>query len=192
MAEAFPDMTPSEWAQRLLASADNSWFANQGIPIAGTVNYGNGVSHAFSTEWGHGVMHIKAALSPIGTVSVLSGTTVSTAERHSLTESTVTVPSSFGDSLHVNLAQEELAIFDSLNRAFSVNAASPIINASVSLLPSLPGQRSLDQVGAGLEVMHTRGLGKTLGGFQGAGGEGSASCSLANRVDRGPMPLFPR
>ncbi len=81
LAEAFPDLTPAEWTQRLLASADNSWFAAQGVPIAGTVDYGNGVTHAYSTEWGHGVLNIKAALSPIGTVAVLNGATVTTATR---------------------------------------------------------------------------------------------------------------
>ena len=28
MAEAFPTLTPSEWTQRLFATANNNWFNN--------------------------------------------------------------------------------------------------------------------------------------------------------------------
>lgn len=173
LAEAFPDMTPSEWAQRLLASADNSWFAAQGVPLAGTIDYGNGVTHAYSTEWGHGVMDIRAALSPIGSVSVLSGASVASAERHSLSESTIVAPASFGDSLSRALEPQQLAVFDALNRAFSVSSASAVQSAPSIVLPRLPGQASIDQGHDGLNLIHTGDLAGTVTGFSGAGGEAS-------------------
>ena len=173
LAEAFPDMTPSEWAQRLLASADNSWFAAQGVPLAGTIDYGNGVIHAYSTEWGHGVMDIRAALSPIGSVSVLSGASVASAERHSLSESTIVAPASFGDSLSRALEPQQLAVFDALNRAFSVSSASAVQSAPSIVLPRLPGQASIDQGHDGLNLIHTGDLAGTVTGFAGAGGEAS-------------------
>ena len=173
LAEAFPDMTPSEWAQRLLASADNSWFAAQGVPLVGTIDYGNGVTHAYSTEWGHGVMDIRAALSPIGSVSVLSGASVASAERHSLSESTIVAPASFGDSLSRALAPQQLAVFDALNRAFSVSSASAVQSAPSIVLPRLPGQASIDQGHDGLNLIHTGDLAGTVTGFAGAGGEAS-------------------
>ncbi len=173
LAEAFPDMTPSEWAQRLLASADNSWFASQSVPIAGIVDYGNGVSHAFSTEWGHGVMDIKAALSPIGTVSVLSGTSVTTAERHGLAESRMVSPPSFGDGLQAALAPQQMAVFDALNRAYSVSPVSAVSAAPVAFMPRLPGQARLEQARNGLALMHTDDLGGALGRLSGPGGDGS-------------------
>ncbi|MGV8950580.1 MAG: S8 family peptidase [Cypionkella sp.] len=173
LAEAFPDMTPSEWAQRLLASADNSWFASRGVPVAGTMDYGNGVTHAYSTEWGHGVMDIRAALSPIGSISVLSGANVASAERHSLAESAIVAPSSFGDSLNLALAPQQMAVFDSLNRAYQVSAVSTVARAPAGMLPRLPGQASLDQGGEGLNLLHTGDLAGAVGGFSGNGGRAS-------------------
>lgn len=173
LAEAFPDMTPSEWAQRLLASADNSWFDAEGVPVAGTMDYGNGVIHAYSTEWGHGVMDIKAALSPIGSVSVLSGASVTSAERHSLAQSTLVAPSSFGDSLNLALAPQQMAVFDALNRAFPVSAVSAVATPPAAMLPHLPGQASLDQSGEGLNLLHTGNLAGAVGGFSGNGGRAS-------------------
>nr|WP_281351216.1 S8 family peptidase [Devosia marina] len=173
LAGAFPDMTPSEWAQRLLASADNSWFAAQGVPLAGTIDYGNGVTHSYSTEWGHGVMDIRAALSPIGSVSVLSGASVASAERHSLSESAIVAPSSFGDSLSRALEPQQLAVFDALNRAFSVSSASAVQTAPATVLPRLPGQASIDQGHDGLNLIHTGDLASAVTGFAGAGGGAS-------------------
>ncbi|MCP8884997.1 S8 family serine peptidase [Devosia sp. XJ19-1] len=173
LAEAFPDMTPSEWAQRLLASADNSWFASQGVPLAGTIDYGNGVSHAYSTEWGHGVMDIKAALSPIGSVSVLSGDSVTTAERHSLAQSTIVAPASFGDSLTLALAPQQMAVFDALNRSYSVSPVSAVATAPAAVMPTMPGQASLDQAGDGLNLLYTGDLASAVGGFSGRGGRSS-------------------
>ena len=173
LAEAFPDMTPSEWAQRLLASADNSWFAGGGVTVAGTMDYGNGVTHAYSTEWGHGVMDIKAALSPLGSVSVLSGANVASAERLSLAESAIVAPSSFGDSLNRALAPQQMAVFDSLNRAYPVSAVSAVARAPAGMLPRLPGQASLDQGGEGLNLLHTGDLAGAVGGFSGNGGRAS-------------------
>ncbi|MEQ9638050.1 MAG: S8 family peptidase [Devosia marina] len=173
LAGAFPDMTPSEWAQRLLASADNSWFAAQGVPLAGTIDYGNGVTHSYSTEWGHGVMDIRAALSPIGSVSVLSGASVASAERHSLSESAIMAPSSFGDSLSRALEPQQLAVFDALNRAFSVSSASAVQTAPATVLPRLPGQASIDQGHDGLNLIHTGDLASAVTGFAGAGGAAS-------------------
>lgn len=173
LAEAFPDMTPSEWAQRLLASADNSWFAAQGIPLAGTIDYGNGVTHAYSTEWGHGVMDIRAALSPIGSVSVLSGASVASAERHSLSDSTIVAPASFGDSFSRALEPQKLAVFDALNRAYSVSSASAVQTAPATVLPQLPGQASIDQGRDGLSLFHTGNLAGAVTGFSGAGGQAS-------------------
>ena len=178
LSEAFPDMTPSEWAQRLLASADNSWFASEGVPVAGVVDYGNGASHAYSTEWGHGVLDIKAALSPIGSVSVLSGATVTSAERFDLTESSIVAPASFGDSLTLALAPQQLAVFDALNRAYSVSAVSAVQSAPATVLPRLSSQAGIDTAGTGLNLVYTGDLAGAVGGMPGAGG-GASVLSMA-------------
>lgn len=172
LAEAFPDMTPSEWAQRLLASADNSWFAAQGVPVAGRIDYGNGVTHDYSTEWGHGVLDIKAALSPIGSVSVLSGSSVATAERHSLAQSSIVAPASFGDSMELAMAPQQLAVFDALNRAYSVSAISAVAAAPVAILPRLTPSSGVEG-GDGLQMQFTTDLAGAVGRVPGAGGGAS-------------------
>lgn len=170
LAEAFPDLTPAEWTQRLLASADNSWFAAQGVPIAGTVDYGNGVTHAYSTEWGHGVLNIKAALSPIGTVAVLNGATVTTATRTSLDNSVVVSPTSYGDSLALALTPQPMAVFDSLNRAYTVSTGAAVAPRPATLLPRLGSDMALGEAGEGFSIRRTTDLGSAVGG---AGGRAS-------------------
>ena len=60
LAEAFPNHTPAQLTDRLLASADNSFFAHDNA-----VTFGNGVSHGYDDEFGHGIIDIYAALNPI-------------------------------------------------------------------------------------------------------------------------------
>jgi subtilase-type serine protease len=137
LAEAFPDLTPEEWTKRLLASADNSWFARLGVATSGTTDFGNGVSHAFSQEWGHGVLDIAAALSPIGTVSYLSGDHVLTSSRTSLADTTIAPAPSFGDAIETALAGTDIAVFDSLNRSYVVEGSQFVEVASKPILPDL-------------------------------------------------------
>ncbi|WP_332700772.1 S8 family peptidase [Devosia sp.] len=137
LAQAFPDLTPEEWTKRLLASADNSWFGRLGVTVSGSVDYGNGVTHAYSGEWGHGVLDIAAALSPIGSVSVLSGEHVVTSERVGLSESIVATPNSFGDGLQTALAGSDIAVFDALNRSYAVEGSALVAAQTTPMLPDL-------------------------------------------------------
>lgn len=137
LAEAFPDLSSEEWAKRLLASADNSWFSALGVPVDGSVDFGNGVTHTYSGEWGHGVLDIAAALRPIGSVAVLSGDNVMTSERASLAESTLVAPAAFGDSLAAALDRSDIAVFDSLNRGFAVQGSSLVAEPRSNMLPEL-------------------------------------------------------
>ncbi|MBW4656776.1 MAG: S8 family serine peptidase [Kaiparowitsia implicata GSE-PSE-MK54-09C] len=137
LAQAFPDLTPEEWTKRLFASADNSWFGRLGVTESGSVDYGNGVTHAYSGEWGHGVLDIGAALSPIGNVSVLSGDHVATSERVGLTDSVVATPNSFGDGLQMALSGSDIAVFDALNRGYAVEGSALVAAQSTSILPGL-------------------------------------------------------
>lgn len=161
LAEAFPDLTPEEWTKRLLASADNSWFGRLGVTVSGSVDYGNGVTHAYSGEWGHGVLDIAAALSPIGSVSVLSGDHVVTSERVGLSNSIVATPNSFGDGLQMALSGSDIAVFDALNRAYAVEGSALVASQTTSMLPglmasverprwgALPSRRSVLATGSG-------------------------------------------
>ena len=88
MAEAFPTQTPEQWTDRLLASADNSFFT-----ASGNVEFANGITHAYNTEFGHGIMDIYAALRPITSSrmdeSILIGDNFENASVRSLKKSSV-------------------------------------------------------------------------------------------------------
>lgn len=141
LAQAFPNLTPSEWVDRLLASANNTWFPAKGVAVAGTVDFGNGYSHKYSTEWGHGVVDLKAALSPIGSLALLSGPDIATAQRVDLASAGLATPQAYGDALARGLKNKNLAVFDALNGQFSVSAAK-LVHPTLS-----PALKSLEPLG---------------------------------------------
>jgi len=63
LSQAFPNHTPEQITQRILASANNDWFTPSGVTTFTT--HGASVKHGFNDEWGHGVPDFYAALSPI-------------------------------------------------------------------------------------------------------------------------------
>ena len=63
LSQAFPNHTPEQLTDRLLASANNSWFTPEGNTTFTT--HGNGIKHGFHSTWGHGVPDFYAALKPI-------------------------------------------------------------------------------------------------------------------------------
>lgn len=165
LAQAFPSLTPAEWVDRLLASANNTWFPAQGVAVAGSVDFGNGISHKYSTEWGHGVVDIKAALSPIGSLSLLSGGNVKTASRTDLANAGLTSPQSYGDALTRSLMGEKIAVFDALNGNFTVEAGTLVKPApTADLLSSVTADSTNESSAeAGLGFAHS-GVGQTTFG----------------------------
>jgi subtilase-type serine protease len=127
VAEAFPDLSPNEWQKRLLASAYNSF---PGFEASGTTNFGNGVKKSYSNEWGQGIVDIQAALSPIGSTSLLNGRSVQSSERHSLGTSAISVGAFFGDGLEGMLSSRDVAVFDALNGVFYLNAGQLISSST--------------------------------------------------------------
>ncbi|WP_027833717.1 S8 family peptidase [Maritalea myrionectae] len=119
LAEGFPSLTPGEWRDRLLASADNNFFASN---IDGTTDFGGGVTHGYSDIFGHGVMNISAALQPIGDVSVVRGNNLATGTRTPLGAATISTSATYGDGLSRMLKEQEMAVFDALNGNFEIRA----------------------------------------------------------------------
>ncbi|WP_068081463.1 S8 family peptidase [Polycladidibacter stylochi] len=118
LAEAFPSLKPKELVDRLLASANNR-FGN--FVKEGHVDFGNGVTHDYSREFGHGMMDLRAALLPIGKV----GTPQTGKARGSvkeLSQSVMTVGQAYGASLNNALARKKIAVFDSLGTDFKLQA----------------------------------------------------------------------
>ena len=67
LGQAFPNHTPAQLTDRLLASANNDWFTSSGNTTFTT--HGASVKHGYNDTWGHGVPDMYAALSPITTNS---------------------------------------------------------------------------------------------------------------------------
>lgn len=187
LAQAFPDLTPEEWTKRLLASADNSWFGRLGVTVSGSVDYGNGVTHAYSGEWGHGVLDIAAALRPIGSVAVLSGDHVVTSERVGLSDSVVATPSSFGDGLQMALSGSDIAVFDALNRGYAVEGSALVATQTTSMLPGL--MASVDQPRWGALPSHRSVL--ATGSGDGKAGGNLAVLNSANGLFESSLDAAP-
>ena len=117
MAEAFPSQTPAQWTDRLLASADNSFFT-----ASGNVEFANGITHAYNTEFGHGVLDIEAALKPITSSrmaeSILIGGNVESASVHRLSNTSINTNSIFGDSIAKSFENKKGYFYDALYGAF--------------------------------------------------------------------------
>ena len=124
--QAFPNHTPEMIVDRLLASANNSWFT----PVGNTTftTHGNSIKHGFHRTWGHGIPDAYAALSPITTnlnplIGISTGgSMVNNADNFphlfppSQTE--LAASGSFGDSLINGLKGEYGYFYDALGGGF--------------------------------------------------------------------------
>ncbi len=120
LAEAFPSLTPHQLRIRLLASADNSFFAADGA-----TELAPGFFHDYSTEYGHGFLNVKAALMPIG-IAQLSVDGQATP----LPQATVFSGSGVGDAVAASLASQTVTVVDSLAGDFAVPAKALSVSAA--------------------------------------------------------------
>ncbi|MCF4097702.1 S8 family serine peptidase [Maritalea mediterranea] len=119
VAQAFPSLSPGEWRDRLLATANNNFFAGS---ESGSTNFGGGITHAYSNIFGHGVMDVAAALQPIGDAVVVRGSNLETGTRTRLGDATISTSGTYGDGLTRMLQEQEMAVFDALNGNFEIRA----------------------------------------------------------------------
>ncbi len=116
LAEAFPSHTPEQLTDRLLASADNSFYSHDA-----TVIFGNGVSHGYDDEFGHGILDIYAALNPITSSAytrIYTGKSSRVGEEYQLGNSRLITSNSFGDSLKKGLVGQVGYTYDDLGGGF--------------------------------------------------------------------------
>ena len=131
LAEAFPNHTPEQLTDRLLASGDNSFFNHDAVVI-----FGNGVSHGYDDEFGHGILDIYAALRPITSSSdnrsarVFTGNTMSDNSVFQLGNSRLLTSSSFGDSIQKGLIGEVGYTYDDLDGGFKYDLSSHVYIAN--------------------------------------------------------------
>ena len=136
MAEAFPSQTPEQWTDRLLASADNSFFT-----ASGNVEFANGITHAYNTEFGHGILDIEAALKPITSSrmaeSILIGANVESASVHRLSDTSVNTNSIFGDSITRSLKGKKGYFYDALYGAFEYSFDNHLVTEKPKRISNL-------------------------------------------------------
>jgi subtilisin family serine protease len=130
LAQAFPNHTPEQLTDRILASANNDFFT-----ATGTTTFINGVTHGYNAEFGHGIVDLSTALQPIITSSMIppsDGTgrfnarygNINTARRFDLSSSQVQLGSAFGDSLSNSLNGNKAYFYDALNGGFAFDIGS--------------------------------------------------------------------
>ncbi|WP_068082408.1 S8 family peptidase [Polycladidibacter stylochi] len=119
LSEAFPKLKPEELVSRLLATA-NTDFSN--FTVAGTVDFGKGIKHDYSSTFGHGMLDLKAALQPVGGLGV--ATTKSTTKAVIPVAHASIVPGDvIGSRLSHALLGQKIAVFDGLGTDFYLDVS---------------------------------------------------------------------
>ena len=130
LSQAFPNHTPAQLTDRILASANNDFFT-----ATGTTTFINGVTHGYNAEFGHGIVDLSTALQPIRTSSMIPPTAgfsasntrygnIETARRFSLSSSQVQLGAAFGDSIQNTLNGRKAYFYDALNGGFAFDMGS--------------------------------------------------------------------
>jgi len=123
LSQAFPNQTPEQLVDRLLASADNSFFTADG-----STSFANGITHGYSTTFGHGKPNMYAALRPItSSRSIVLGENIYSKQRVDLNESFIKLSPSFGDALDKALKGKRAYFYDALNGGFAFDISSLLI-----------------------------------------------------------------
>lgn len=146
LQDAFPGLSPHELRVRLLASADDGFFAADD-----TVELATGFHKGYSVTYGHGFLDIEAALKPIGSpaMALASGGLVPT------TTPVLLTGSAFGDAVELSLAQTDVLVKDALSAGFvmpagALNAGARPQSRAVTLLSrSLSGNLTTERLAEG-------------------------------------------
>ena len=125
LAEAFPSLNGPEIRDRLLVTADNSFFSP--ADIQGTREFTPAISHDYSSEYGHGFMNLEAALLPIGAVAVPTGMSVNEGTM-SIQQASIATGFAQGDAVITALSKVEVMVIDSLAGNFRVPAETFVVS----------------------------------------------------------------
>ena len=145
VAQAFPNHTPEQLVDRILASANNIWFTPTGNTTFTT--HGASIKHGYHTTWGHGVPDFYAAMSPITTSSnplsfaaspssssssTVNGSSVpfSNVMRIPISLTSITQSSSIGDAIKKGLAGKTTYAYDALNGGFKYDLSNFVTSVS--------------------------------------------------------------
>ena len=124
LAEAFPGITPEQIADRMFASADNSFFTTADVDGEyGEVVFANGITHKHSEKFGHGIVNAWGALNAIGETSVqING------QKYDLDKSRLKLNNLFGNAVLNGLEDEHVSYSDSLYGHFNISIEKLIVD----------------------------------------------------------------
>ena len=147
MAQAFPNHTPEQLVDRILASANNIWFTPTGETTFTT--HGASIKHGYHSTWGHGVPDFYAAMSPITTsknpLSFGGGGSgggggggssggqipFSQLNKYPVHQTSLSLSSSLGNSISNSLENKFTYAYDALNGGFKIYLKNFIDNQNI-------------------------------------------------------------
>ena len=154
MAQAFPNHTPEQLVDRILASANNVWFTPEGNTTFTT--HGNSIRHGYHSTWGHGMPDFYAALSPITSdgnpfsMALYTGNSIQSSKAIDLNSSFITPSSSFGNAISQGMIGEIGYAYDALSGGFKYNMSS-IVNMTDNKAPTISLSSELSKLDKQLE-----------------------------------------
>jgi len=110
LAQAFPALTPAQLRNRLLATADNSFFTPTHM-----LEFVPGVEHGYNEEFGHGFLNVRDALMPIGQ----SGTPTAAGTVLPMDQVALSGGLLAGDALAAGLADVQVGFRDQMAGTFA-------------------------------------------------------------------------
>jgi len=146
LAQAFPNHTPEQLTDRLLASANNSWFTPQGNTTF--TSNGNSITHGYHSTWGQGLPDFYAALSPITSninpaMALYTGSSIRAGDARPLSSSYLLPSASFGNALSQGLVGKIGYAYDVLSGGFKYDISKRINTTNyntptISLFSEMP------------------------------------------------------
>ena len=202
LSEAFPDLTPNQLRARLLATADNT-FA--GFQSAGSVDLLEGDDefwHDYSLEFGHGFLDIRAALLPIGPITVARAD----GSRIAPKELSFQTGGAMGDAVSSALEGVEVAAKDSFGGGFDIAAKNFANSAEPAPLVDTLSARAMSKDFTATRTAPRNPLARSFDSFTGQtvdletpdgsasasvllGGDDSYGVALSRRVAEGVLNL---
>jgi len=154
MAQAFPNHTPEQLVDRILASANNVWFTPEGNTTFTT--HGNSITHGYHSTWGQGVPDFYAALSPItsngnpASMALYMGNSIQSSKAVDLSSSFITPSSSFGNAISQGMIGEIGYAYDALSGGFKYDMSTRV-NMTDNKAPTISLSSELSKLDNQLE-----------------------------------------
>jgi len=141
LTQAFPNHTPEQLTDRLLASANNVWFSPEGNTTFTT--HGASIKHGYHSTWGHGIPDFYKALSPLTTNSNPASFVVNSSSLQSsysgtvgkiipISSTSLTQSSSIGDAISKGLKDKNTYFYDALAGGFKFDLSNLITKTSLN------------------------------------------------------------